>query len=186
MSKNKDEIILGAGEVYMYEFNEDTIPEDAIIETPEHNVGHCSSGFSVEYKPTKYDVLNQYEKVVKSFITKEEITAKTGILTWSLENLSMLSTGEYKEDKEKSKRFLVFTGKGKSLKTVLLRFVHEKENGKKIRFTMIGQGGAGFSLAFEGKELAIDAEISAINRVDGFLAKFEEELTEAEAAAIAA
>lgn len=185
-AKNKDEILLGAGEVYMYEFEGTELPQDSAIESDDHNVGHCSGGFSINYKPTKYDVLNQYEKIVKSFITKEEITAKTGVLTWNMENISMLSTGEYTEDKEKKVRAIVFTGKGKSLKTVLLRFVHKKENGKKIRFTMIGQGGSGFALEFTGKELTIDAEISAINKIDGFLAKFEEELTEEEAAAIVA
>lgn len=182
---DKDEIILGAGEVYMTEFTGDAIPEDAEIETAENNVGHCSGGFTVNYKPTKYDVLNQYQKVVKSFVTKEEITAKTGVLTWQLQNLAKLSTGEYSEDKVKKTRSVVFTGKGKSLMTVLFRFVHEKENGKKVRFTMIGQGGAGFALEFTSeKELTIDAELAAISKVDGFLAKFEEELTDEEAALI--
>lgn len=184
MANEKDEIVLGAGEMYLYEFNGTELPTDEEIETDDHNVGHCSGGFTIDYKPTKYEVLNQFEKVVRSFITKEEITAKTGILTWRLKNLSMLSTAEYKEDKGTKKRTLLFTGKGKSLKTVLMRFVHEKENGKKIRFTMIGQGGSGFALAFENKELTIDAEISAINKLDGFLAKFEEELTDEEAAKI--
>lgn len=181
---DKDEIILGAGEVYMYEFTGTEVPDDSIIETEVHNVGHCSGGFSIDYKPTKYDVQNQYDRTVKSFITKEEISAKTGILTWNLKNLSMLSTGEYTEDATQKKRVLRFSGKGKALKTVLFRFVHEKENGKKIRFTMIGQGGSGFALAFESKELTIDAEIFAIQKVDGFLAEFEEELTDAEAEAI--
>ena len=185
--QNKDEILLGAGEVYMYEFNGDTIPEDSEIETDAHNVGHCSGGFTINYKPTKYDVVNQYEKVVKSFITKEEITAKTGLLTWRLENLSMLSTGEYTEDKSvKKARKLTFTGKGKSLTTVLMRFVHTKENGKKIRFTMIGQGGSGFALEFASKEVTVDAEISAINKLDGFLATFEEEMTDEEAGVVPA
>lgn len=180
----KDEIVLGAGEMYMYEFTGTDIPEDAEIETDTHNVGHCSGGFGIDYKPTKYDVINQYEKIVKSFITKEDITAKTGILTWDLENLAMISTGEYTVDKTEKKRTILFTGKGKSLKTMLLRFVHVKENGKKIRFTMIGQGGSGFAIEFTGKELTVDAEITAINKVEGFLAKFEEELTDEEAAAI--
>ncbi len=81
-------------------------------------------------------------------------------------------------------RKLLFTGKGKSLATVLFRFVHTKENGKKIRFTMIGQGGSGFALEFAQKELVVDAEISAISVLDGFLASFEEELTEEEAQAL--
>ena len=49
---------------------------------------------------------------------------------------------------------------------------------------MIGQGGSGFALEFASKELTINAEISAIQKLDGFLAKFEEELTEEEAAAL--
>lgn len=106
------------------------------------------------------------------------------ILSWALDKLKMLSTGEYKADKVRKVRTLLFTGKGKSISTVLFRFVHEKENGKKIRFTMIGQGGSGFALEFASKELTINAEISAIQKLDGFLAKFEEELTEEEAAVL--
>lgn len=179
----KEEIVLGAGEVFMYEFTGTEIPEHSIIETETHNVGHCSGGFSIDYKPEKYDVVNQYGKTVKSFITKEEITAKTGILSWELEKLALLSTAKFAADKVKKVRTLEFGGGG-ALKTVLLRFVHTKENGKKIRFTMVGQGGNGFSLEFTTKELTIDAEIAAIEYIKNFLAKFEEELTDEEAAAL--
>lgn len=142
--------------------------------------------YSVNYKPTKYDVKNQYGQIVKSAITEEAISAKTGVLSWNLANVSLLSTGVYKENKEGKKKDLIFTGDGKALKTVLLRAVHTKENGKKIRFTMIGQGGSGFAIAWENKEVTIDAELTAIKKVKGFLASFEEELTEEEAAAIVA
>lgn len=182
---NNQEIILGAGEVYLYECPATliTIPEDAIIETEPHNVGHCSGGFSIDYKPDKYDVINQYGKTVKSFITKEEITAKTGILRWKMANLALLSSASFKEDKTKKVRTLTFGGSG-SLATVLLRFVHVKENGKKLRFTMIGQGGNGFAMEFSDKELTIDAEVTAIEYLKNFLATFEEELTDAEVAAL--
>ena len=163
--KNNDEILIGACTVYMYEFTGTEIPEHATIETEEHDVGHCSSGFTVNYKPTKYDVKNQYGQIVRSAITEEEISAKTGVLSWNLANMSLLSTGVYTEDKE---------GKKKDL------------NGKKIRFTMIGQGGSGFAITWENKEVTIDAELTAIKKVKGFLASFEEELTDEEAAAIVA
>ena len=176
-----NEIVLGAGELFMYEFTGKTVPEHATIETDVHNVGHCSGGFSIDYKPEKYDVKNQYGKTVKSFITKEEITAKTGILSWSLEKLSLLSTAKFTTDKAKKIRTLKFGGGG-ALKTVLLRFVHTKENGKKIRFTMIGQGGNGFALEFGEKELTVDSEITAIEYIKNFLAEFEEELTDEEVA----
>lgn len=188
MSLDNQEIILGAGEVYMYEcptLTDGELPGDAVIETDDHNVGHCSGGFSIDYKPEKYDVKNQYGKTVKSFITKEEITAKTGILRWKLSNLALLSSAIFAEDKQKKARTLTFGGGG-SLKTVLLRFVHVKENGKKIRFTMIGQGGNGFAIEFTDKELTVDAEITAIEYLKNFLAVFEEELTDEETSALPA
>lgn len=178
----KDEIIMGAGEVYMYEFSGKAIPAHEEIETDAHNVGHCSGGFSIEYKPEKYDIINSYGKTVKSFITKEEVTAKTGILTWDLERLEMLSAASLIVDPKTKVRKLIFGG-GSNLKTVLIRFVHTKENGRKIRFTMIGQGGNGFALEYSGdKELVIDAELNAIEHVKNFLAEFEEELTDEELA----
>lgn len=182
-TQDNQEIILGAGEVYMYEFSGTDLPTDEAIETDTNNVGHCSGGFSIEYKPDKYDVENQYGKVVRSFIVKEAITAKTGVLHWRLKNLALLSTATFAEDKTLKKRTLTF-GAGGKLKTVLIRFVHVKENGKKIRFTEIGQGGNGFSIEFNSKELTVDAEIAAIEYFKNFLAKFEEELTDDEAAAL--
>ena len=183
--ENKDEILLGACDVYMYEFTGTELPEHSAIETPENNVGHCSGGFTVNYKPTKYDVKNQFGQIVKSAVTEEEVSAKTGILSWNLKNLALFSTAVLSEDKEQKKRTLVFTGEGKALRTVLLRAVHTKENGKKIRFTMIGQGGSGFAIAWENKEVTVDAELTAVKKIDKFLASFEEEMTDEEVAAIA-
>ena len=173
MPKNKDEIILGAGEVYLYEFTGTELPTDETVETETNNVGHCSGGFSVEYKPEKYDVKNQYGRTVKSFIIKEEVTAKTGILTWDLEKLALLSTA--KISNESGKKTLTI-GAGGNLKTLLMRFVHTKADGKKLRFTMVGQGGTGFSLEFRDKELTVDAELTAVEKISNFLASIEEEI----------
>ena len=170
----KNEIMLGSGEVYMMEFEGDTLPEHDAIETDDNNVGYCNSGFKIDYKPKKYDVKNQYGRVVKSFITDEKISAKTGIITWDLNKLALLSTAKITNNEEKKTKTLTFGGGG-SLKTVLLRFVHE-ENGKKLRFTMIGQGGNGFGLDFGDKETSINAELQGIEKIKNFLAEFEQEL----------
>lgn len=172
---NIEEIIFGAGEVYLYEFTGTEVPEHTVIETEAHNVGHCSGGFAVEYKPEVYDVKNQYGKIVKRFVKSEDISAKTGILSWDLAKLALLSTAKFVETT--AKRTLTFGG-GSNLITVLLRFVHEKEDGKKLRFTMIGQAGNGFSIEFTDKELVVDAEITAIEKVKNFLAEIEEEIGE--------
>ena len=171
---DKNEIMLGAGEIYMLEFDGDTLPEDSVIEVDSNNVGFCNSGFKIDYKPKKYDVKNQYGRVVKSFITDEQISAKTGIITWDLDKLALLSTAKISEDTEKKVKKLTFGGGG-SLKTVLLRFVHE-ENGKHLRFTMIGQGGNGFGLDFGDKETSINAELQGIEKIKNFLAEFKQEI----------
>lgn len=182
--ENKDEILMGSGEIYMYEFEGGEIPEHEVIETDDHNVGHCNSGFSIDYKPELYDIKNQYGKIVKRCTISEEVTIKTGIISWSLGKLNLLSTAEMVIDKVKKVRRLIFGGR-KALKTVLVRFVHEKDNGKKLRFTALAQGGNGFALEFTGdKELTIDAELAAIEKKKGWLAEFEEELTDEEIAAL--
>lgn len=177
---NTEPIILGAGEVYMYEFNGTEIPTDDVIETNDHNVGDCSGGFSVDYKPDVYDVKNQYNKTVKRYIIGESCTAKTGIIRWSLEKLAMLSTAKIETTEATTeapmKKKLVVGGDGNSLKTVLFRFVHTKEDGNKVRFTCIGQGGNGFALEFTTQELTIDAQIEAIEHIKGFLFSLEEEI----------
>lgn len=180
----KDEIIFGAGELYLNEFTGNTIPEDEEIETPDFNVGHCSGGFSVDYKPEKYNVENQYGKIVRSYVIKEEIVAQTGILSWDLNKLALLSTAKISVDKENKKKILEFGGSNPTIKTVLLRFVHTKENGKKLRFTMIGQGGNGFAIEFTTKELTVDAQITAIEYIKGFLARIDEELIDDEVSAL--
>lgn len=177
----KQEILLGAGEVYMYEFNGTEIPEHEVIETSVHNVGHCSSGFSLDYKPEIYDVKNQYGKIVLRAIISEEMTIKTGVISWALDKLALLSTAKLITDVVKKVRKLVFGGND-ALKTVLVRFVHTKKNGKKLRFTAIAQGGNGFALEFTQKELTIDATLSAIEVKKGWLAEFEEELEDSETA----
>ncbi|MCH1962809.1 hypothetical protein MCG45_07950 [Clostridium perfringens] len=183
MENKTENVLLGAGEVYMYEFTGKAIPEHSEIETEAHNVGYCSGGFKFEYKPKKYEVKNQYGKIVKTAIIQEEITCKTGILTWNLDKLALLSTAEIKADKQKKTRTLTF-GQGGALKNVLIRFVHVKDNGKKIRFTMVGQGGNGFALDFGEKEVTIDSEIQAIEYIKNFLASIEEELSEEEASTL--
>jgi len=157
-----------------------------------YTVYETLQNLGVKDKPV-ITVFNKIDRMEDTWVPRDlradyhvKISAKTGVLSWNLANMSLLSTGVYTEDKEGKKKDLIFTGDGKALKTVLLRAVHTKENGKKIRFTMIGQGGSGFAITWENKEVTIDAELTAIKKVKGFLASFEEELTDEEAAAIVA
>lgn len=170
---------MGAGELYLMEMTGEAIPEDATIETEANNVGETSGGAAFEYKPEKYDIINSYGATVKSFITKEECTFKTGILTWDLEKIKLLTTAVLTKDSSKNINKLTFTGSG-ALKNVLVRFVHTKDDGKKIRLTMVANAGNGFNMEFSGeKETIIDAELTAIQYVKNFIAEISEEVTPA-------
>lgn len=174
-AKEINDIILGDGDLYIAEYEGGAIPSHEDIEKPENAIGHSQGGTTIEYKSEVKKIKNQHNKTVKMITKGEEVTFKTGILTWALENLSMLSMA--KIETETNKKTLTIGGKS-GLKTVLLRFVHTKEDGKKLRFTMIAQAGNGFKLDFNDEELVVDAEFEAIERVKDVLAIFEEEIGE--------
>ncbi len=173
--KDINDIILGDGDLYITEYAGGEIPEHTEIEKEENMIGHSQGGTTIEYKSEVKKIKNQHNKTVKMVTKGEEVTFKTGILTWALENLAKLSMAKF--TKEQTKKVLTIGGKG-GLKPVIIRFVHTKEDSKKLRFTMIAQAGNGFKLDFNDEELVVDAEFEAIERVKDILAIFEEEIEE--------
>jgi hypothetical protein len=172
-----DEVILGSGKVYMVEYTWNAIPEDVTLEVEANSLGRIKGGASLEYKPTEYEVTDDNGEVVKRFITKEEVTFKSGILTWSLENLHKLSPATLTDDTTKHEKKLKIGG-SKALKNYALRFVHTKDDGKKLRITMIATAGNGFTLTFSGdKETVIDAQFKAISQDDGTLVEIRDQYT---------
>lgn len=168
-----NDIILGAGELYLVEFTGAVVPEHATIEVDANNVGHTSGGAEFTYKPTVYDVENSYGKVVKRKITKTECSFKSGILTFSPKKIGLLTNATITEDAVKKLSKITF-GANNPLKNVLVRFVHTKDDGLKIRLTMIANATNGFTMSFQGgKETVIDAELAAIEFIKNFMAEIE-------------
>lgn len=171
-----NDVILGAGELYLTEFTGTTIPENATVETSDNNVGHTSGGAQFSYTPTIFEVENSYGKVVKRKITKTECTFTSGILTFDPAKIALLTNAAITEDAEKSVSKITFGGNN-PLKNTLVRFVHTKDDGKKIRLTMIANATNGFTMSFQsGQETVIDAQLSAIEYIKDFLAEIETEL----------
>ncbi|SHJ64822.1 hypothetical protein SAMN02745248_00580 [Hathewaya proteolytica DSM 3090] len=174
MAVSNDEVILGSGKLYLMAYTTGEMPTDLLLEVPTNSVGRIKGGASLEYKPTEYAVEDDDGQVVKRFITKEEVTFKSGILTWALENIEKLTPAKISTtEKEK----ILKIGGSKSLVNYALRFVHTKDNGKKLRITMVATAGNGFVLKFEGaKETTIDAEFKAVSQATGTLVEIKEEL----------
>lgn len=183
-----EQILIGACEVYMTTVTDGQVPADNAIETEANNVGHTSGGTSVEYMPEKHDVKNSYGEVVKSRIKTSKATIKFGLLNFDLELFKMLNNAKLEYGKlgdstvtwgdatqgatHKRLRF----NSNNPLDTVLVRLVHTKDDGKKVRVTMFGQGGNGFTADFGESEVVANAQIDSVKKNSDFILEIVEEI----------
>jgi len=179
MPTAEEKIVLGSGKVYIMEFT-GTIPDDLSIETEDNLLGLIQGGATLEYKPTYYEAKDDLGLVSKVILTEEEVTFKSGVMTWCGKTLAKLcSTARVTE--ANGKRTVKIGGlNNQDGKKYVLRFVHEDDVDGDIRITIVGNNQAGFTLAFTtNKETVIDAEFKALP-VDNEGTKiiYEEEIPE--------
>lgn len=178
--RSKETITLGSGKLYSIEYT-GTIPTNTEIEKAENILGYIQKGASLDYKPEFYEAEDDLGIVKKQILTKEEVTFKSGILTWNAETLKRLvATGRVTEDTESATRTIKIGGiNNNDGKQYIFHFVHEDKKDGNVRITIVGQNTAGFSLAFaKDAETVIDAEIKALpNDDEGTLIIFQEDYT---------
>ena len=156
----KGEIVLGSGDLYITKFA-NAIPENSVLETAANQIGSIKGGASLSVAPEVYEVIDDKGVCLKRFITKQEITFKSGILTWDLETLKMLTLGG-ELTSSAGKSTLKIGAKG-TIEQYVVRFVHTLDSGKKIRVTIVGTASNGFELNFNPEEeTVIDAEFKAM------------------------
>lgn len=172
-----EKIVLGSGKVYITEFNGE-IPNSETIEVEENLLGLIQGGATLEYKPSYYEAKDDLGLCQKNILTEEEVTFKSGVMTWNGKTLVKLcSTARIKE--ENGKRIVKIGGiTNYNGKNYIIRFVHEDEQDGDIRVTIVGKNEAGFSLAFaKDKETVIDAEFKAMpHDEEGTKILYEEEI----------
>lgn len=182
MAKRTNETItLGSGKLYCVEYNKETgIPDNATIETEENRLAWIKGGASIAYAPEYYTAEDDLGMVKKRTINTEEVTFKSGIMTWNGEVLNKLcNTGRTTE--AEGIRTTKIGGAGNyDGKSYIFHFLHEDKIDGNVRVTIVGQNTAGFELAFaKDAETVIDAEISALpSDTDGTLVIFQEEINE--------
>lgn len=160
-----EKIRLGSGKLYCIEFK-GTIPSDVkTICVEENRLGYIQGGAELEYKPSFYDVKDDLGYVIKTILTEEEVTLKSGILTWNGKTLEKLcATARVTEDKSKKIRTVKIGGVGNSNgKRYIICFHHEDKIDGDVWVTIVGQNQNGFTIAFaKDKETVIDAEFKAL------------------------
>ena len=181
MSKRDDNntIYLGSGDLMFKEFI-DSMPAYTDFKVDTDLLGRIQGGATLEYKGTWYEAKDDTGKAVKTIITEEEVTLKTGIITWNGKTLAQLcSTARVTESN--GIRTVKIGGVGNhDGKSYALCFHHaDKVDGDVwIVIRAVNQGG--FSLAFaKDKETVIDAEFKCLPQDDeGTLIQYIEEIGE--------
>lgn len=176
---DKDDVKLGSGDLYIMEFG-GTLPEDDAIEIEANKIGHIKGGASLEYTNEWKVVTDDQGIVIKNFLTKENVLFKSGILAWNGKVLKALSaTARITEPTALSPYRIVKIGGKKNAdgKSYVIHFVHTRDNGKKVKLTIVGTSRNGFTIAFDPEnETVIDAEFTAISQdADGTLVTYKEE-----------
>lgn len=157
-----EKIVLGSGKLYIDEFVGAVIPTDVLLEVETNLLGLIQGGATIEYKPTFYEAKDDLGTVSKTILTEEEVTLKSGIMTWNGNTLEKLcATARVAE--AAGKRTVKIGGVGmQDGKKYVIRFVHEDTVDGDIRVTIVGNNQAGFSFQFlKDKETIVDAEFKA-------------------------
>ncbi len=182
-----ERIILGSADVYIQAFDGKTVPATADICVKENLMAYISGGASAEYKPSFYTAKDDTGNKRKTIITEEEVTLKTGIMTFDGNKFKYLcDTARVTEDKTKKRRIVKIGGINNRQGSRYVICLHHKDpvDGD-IWVLIVGNNQAGFAISFEkDKETVIDEEITALPMDDeGTLLLYEEEMKDEEAAA---
>lgn len=159
-----DPINLGMGELYLGVVpNPKTATEDTIIPLLK-NVGVIDSGASIEYSPDIAEIKGGNRLgVLARWITNEDVTFKSGIMTWVIDNLAAIMPGTLTTDGTTGQKTLKIGGKT-TLPVNYLRFIHHKKDGGDLIYNIYNaQVTKGFSMNFDSdKATVIDVEFHSL------------------------
>lgn len=178
--RDAEVITLGSGNLMIKEYT-DTMPEYSEFNEETDLLGRIQGGATLEYKGTWYDAKDDTGKAVKTIITEEEATLKSGILTWNGKTLEKLCSTARVTESEGIRNVKIGGVGNHNGKSYALCFHHvDKADGDVyIVIRAVNQGG--FSLAFvKDKETVIDAEFKCLPQdKEGTLIQYHEEIAAA-------
>lgn len=176
--RDAEVITLGSGDLMIKEYT-DVMPAYSDFDAKTDLLGRIQGGATLEYKGTWYEAKDDTGKVVKTIITEEEATLKSGIITWNGNTLTRLcSTARVTE--ADGIRTVKIGGVGNhDGKSYALCFHHGDKLDGDVWVVVRGVNQGGFSLAFaKDKETVIDAEFKCLPQDDeGTLIQYVEEMT---------
>lgn len=158
-----EEIILGSGDLYVVKFTGE-IPEDQTVEADANRAGNIKGGATLEYSMESQTVQDDKGRVKKTVITSETVLFKTGLITWVDNWIKALVQTARVDTQTKSGHTVIKLGglSNISKERWLFRFVHTRDDGRKLRVTVTGKNTGTISMAFQNEDpTTVDAEITA-------------------------
>lgn len=177
--RDAEVITLGSGDLMIKEY-EGTIPAYTEFKKDTDLLGRIQGGATIEYKGTWYEAKDDSGKAVKTIITEEEATLKSGVLTWNGKTLVKLcSTARVTED-EGIRTVKIGGVANNDGKSYALCFHHTDKVDGDVWIVIRGVNQGGFSFAFaKDKETVIDAEFKCLPQDnEGTLIQYIEEIGE--------
>ena len=177
--RDAEVITLGSGDLMIKEYN-DVMPAYTDFDVDTDLLGRIQGGATLEYKGEWYEAKDDTGKAVKTIITEEEATLKSGILTFNANTLKKLvATGRVTDSNDGKTRTILIGGIANADgKKYVVCFHHKDVVDGDIWVIIVGQNQSGFSLAFaKDKETVIDAEFKALSQDnEGTLIRYIEEI----------
>ena len=111
-------------------------------------------------------------------ITKEDVTLKTGIMTWNGETLTKLCSTARTSTASNVRTTKVGGLGNQSNKSYVLLFVHEDDVNGDTRLWIVGKNTSGFTFSYKANETTVlDATFTALAQdSEGTLLKIEEDI----------
>lgn len=178
--KNRDAevITLGSGNLMIKEYT-DTFPAYTEFDDKRDLLGRIQGGATLEYKGKWYEAMDDTGKVVKTIVTEEEATLKSGILTWNGKTLAQLCSTARVTESEGIRTVKIGGIGNHDGKSYAICFHHEDKIDGDVWIVIRGVNQGGFSLAFaKDKETVIDAEFKCLPQdEEGTLIQYVEEMS---------
>lgn len=173
----KQKIRLGSGNLLYKEYT-DTMPAYSDFDDETDLLGRIQGGATLEYSGEWYEAKDDTGKVVKTIITEEKASIKSGICTWNGKTLATLCSTARVTDSEGIRTVKIGGAGNYNGKSYAICFHHIDPVDGDIWVVLRAVNQGGLSLAFaKDKETVIDAEFNALPQDDeGTLIQFVEEI----------
>lgn len=161
MSKSTEKITLGSGHLFVMQFT-GVVPPFETIEQETNRLGWISGGAEIGYKGDWYEAKDDLGRISKTLLTSEEVTMKSGILTWCGKTLKYLCSTARVTEGNGHRSVKIGGVSNQDGRKYVIHFLHEDAESGDVRVTIVGKNQAGFTMAFAAdKETVIDAEFKA-------------------------